>query len=117
MRKHSPYRQATLLQQALSSNKMRIAFLLGAGCPVSIRIPNPQGDLGPLIPDIAGLTSLVKEALLSDEAYKVSYQILLARFDVNASPNIEEILSHLRALLDVVRNGSIDGLDRKAMQL
>ncbi len=35
---HCPYRQSTLLQQALAPDKMRIAFLLGAGCPVSIRI-------------------------------------------------------------------------------
>lgn len=30
---HCPYRQSTLLQQALAPDKMRIAFLLGAGCP------------------------------------------------------------------------------------
>lgn len=38
MQLHCPYRQSILLQQALASNKMRIAFFLGAGCPVSIRI-------------------------------------------------------------------------------
>ena len=33
-----PYRQIEVLQQALASDKSKIAFLLGAGCPVSIRI-------------------------------------------------------------------------------
>lgn len=40
---------------------MRIAFLLGAGCPLSIR-----ENGAPLIPDIAGLTELVKASLLAD---------------------------------------------------
>ena len=37
---YCPYRQSTLLQQALAPGKMRIAFLLGAGCTVSIRMPD-----------------------------------------------------------------------------
>jgi hypothetical protein len=116
MQSHCPYRQSILLQQALASNKMRIAFLLGAGCPVSIRIPEANDQTRPLIPDIAGLTSLVSNTLREDDALKNSYATLLARFDANSRPNIEEILSHLRALLDVVRQGAIDGLNRAALQ-
>ena len=41
---HCPYRQAMLLQKSLASDKMRVAFLLGAGCPVSIRVSDGQNS-------------------------------------------------------------------------
>lgn len=106
---HCPYRQSSLLQQALAPNKMRIAFLLGAGCPMSIRVDAGGGKTFPLIPDIAGLTTLVSTTLATDVELSADYASLLARFG-GAAPNIEEILSHLRALLDVVRDGDINGL-------
>ena len=113
---HCPYRQSSLLQQALAPNKMRIAFLLGAGCPMSVRIDAGDGNTSPLIPDIAGLTTLVSTTLASDAGLSADYASLLARFGVGAAPNIEEILSHLRALLDVVRDGDINGLTQPKLQ-
>lgn len=110
---HCPYRQSTLLLQALAPDKMRIAFLLGAGCPVSIRIPDGETSK-PLIPDIRGLTDMVNEKMSKSEQYKDSYGILLKRFNggMPSNPTIEDILSHLRALHDVVRDGTIDGLNK-----
>ena len=113
---HCPYRQSTLLQQALAPDKMRIAFLLGAGCPVSIRIPSDTESL-PLIPDIRGLTELVNTKMAESSSLKDSYSTILGRLndgDGN-SPTIEDILSHVRSLHDVVRNGSIDGLDQNIL--
>lgn len=112
---HCPYRQSSLLQQALAPNKMRIAFLLGAGCPMSIRVDAGGGNTSPLIPDIAGLTTLVSTTLAADVELGPDYASLLARFG-GAAPNIEEILSHLRALLDVVRDGDINGLTLPKLQ-
>ncbi len=113
---HCPYRQSALLQQALAPDKMRIAFLLGAGCPVSVRIPDGDGTK-PLIPDIRGLTGLVNETLSKSKALKSKYAVLLARFKngAPANPTIEDILSHIRALQDVVRDGNIDGLDKATL--
>ncbi|CAI8840718.1 SIR2 family protein [Pseudomonas marginalis] len=113
---HCPYRQSSLLQQALAPNKMRIAFLLGAGCPMSIRVDAGNGNTAPLIPDIAGLTSLVATTLTADAELSADYTALIGRFGVGASPNIEEILSHLRALIDVVRDGDINGLTKPKLQ-
>jgi hypothetical protein len=112
---HCPYRQSTLLQQALAPDKMRIAFLLGAGCPYSIQISNGAVSK-PLIPDILGLTKMVGEELSKSEK-KDSYSMLLQRFKggTPANPTIEDILSHIRALHDVVRDGNIDGLDKNAL--
>jgi len=113
---HCPYRQSTLLQQALAPDKMRIAFLLGAGCPVSIRVPEGQGTR-PLIPDIRGLTEIVNERLSKSDQFKTFHAVLLQRFSGGepANPTIEDILSHIRALQDVVRDGNIDGLDKLAL--
>lgn len=111
---HCPYRQSTLLQQALAPDKMRIAFLLGAGCPVSIRTPN-GASTEPLIPDIRGLTTLVNQRLAADPKYAKSHAAVLKRFadgDSHGDPTVEDILSHIRTLQDVVRAGSIDGLDK-----
>lgn len=111
---HCPYRQSTLLQQALAPDKMRIAFLLGAGCPVSIRIPD-GASTRPLIPDIRGLTTLVNQKLAASPEHAKSHAAVLKRFgdgDSPGDPTIEDILSHIRTLQDVVRSGSIDGLDK-----
>jgi SIR2-like domain len=113
---HCPYRQSTLLQQALAPDKMRLAFLLGAGCPVSIRVPNGEGTR-PLIPDIRGLTATINGRLSTSEEFKASHGVVMKRFDGGkpAEPTIEDILSHIRALQDVVRDGSIDGLNKAAL--
>jgi SIR2-like domain len=112
---HCPYRQSTLLQQALAPDKMRIAFLLGAGCPVSIRVKSPTGANTPLIPDVAGLTSHINDRLGANAMHKDNYATLLKRLTGPTAPNIEQILSHLRGLHDVVRDGNFDGLDQAAL--
>lgn len=113
---HCPYRQSTLLQQALAPDKMRIAFLLGAGCPVSVRVER-DGEIRPLIPDIRGLTKYVTDSMAASETYKESFAALLGRFagGIPAEPTIEDILSHIRALHDVLRNGSLDGLTKELL--
>ncbi len=110
---HCPYRQSMLLQQSLASDKMRVAFLIGAGCPVAIRIPDGTGTK-PLIPDIQGLTEHVCDSLRTSEEYKTSIDIIIKRLKDNgiAHPNIEDILSHVRALYEVAGNSSIDGLSK-----
>ena len=109
---HCPYRQSTLLQQALAPDKMRIAFLLGAGCPFSIRVADGDGTK-PLIPDIRGLTSVVTEKMNQLEEHRESFQKVLNRLPENST--IEDILSHIRSLNDVVRDGNIDGLTKASL--
>jgi len=113
---HCPYRQATLLQQALAPDKMRVAFFIGAGCPTAIRIPDGNGTR-PLIPDIAGLTARVRESIEKSAAHKESFATLVSRLAKtgNSDPNVEELLSHIRALGEVVAGGSIDALTADAL--
>lgn len=108
---HCPYRYASLLQQALAPDKMRVAFLLGAGCPVAIRISDGQ-NTKPLIPDIAGLTKHISETLQASQKYKTGFNAILKRLKGSSEPTIEDILSHVRALNEVAGNGSIDGLSK-----
>lgn len=112
---HCPYRQATLLQQALTPDKMRISFLLGAGCPVSIRIP--FGDSSkPLIPDIQGLTNLVKTELNESTQYKDNFAIIMGQMlDGTKDPTIEEILSYIRSLHEIVKAAPLLGLNKIAL--
>lgn len=113
---HCPYRQATLLQQALAPDKMRIAFLLGAGCPVSINVEE-AGKNQPLIPDIRRLTAQVRHVLGDSVEHKDKFAAVWKRLSGAGTPDptIEDVLSHIRSLHDVVRDGSIDGLDRDAL--
>lgn len=119
---HCPYRQTKNLQDALTSGKVRVAFLLGAGCPVSIRMKDGifcadsgATDTAPLIPDIAGLTKLVKIKLKGDDKFKISFEAVLTRLGGDAPDSkitIEDILSHIRSLQDVIREGTIDTLNK-----
>ena len=111
---HCPYRQASLLQQALTPDKMRVAFFLGAGCPTAIRVPEGTGTK-PLIPDIDGLTKQVVSSLNANATLKANYAVILQRLSTSgkANPNIEEILSHIRALQEVVGSGNIDSLSQQ----
>lgn len=113
---HCPYQQATLFQQALAPDKMRIAFFLGAGCPVSIRIPENEGTRA-LIPDIAGLTEAVCSSLSSDPKYRTNLEAIILRLREKGatSLNIEAVLSHIRALHEVVGKSGIDGLTEDSL--
>lgn len=94
---------------------MRIAFLLGAGCPVSISTKSASGVVAPLIPAVEGLTKHINDKVAADGALAPGYATLLKRLAGPKPPNIEQILSHLRALRDVVRDGNFDGLNQAAL--
>ncbi len=106
-----PYRQADHLQSALTSDKIRVAFFLGAGCPMSIRIGNGD-ESEPLIPDVDGLTKLVYTALIESKDYRAAFDAVRKRVvdSGNGDPNIEEFLTFVRALKEVAGAAGIDGL-------
>lgn len=106
---HDPERQAGYIRQALTQGRRPLGFLLGAGCPVSIR--DEHGNA--LIPDIAGLTENVRTDLSASDRADV-WAILEAQLAANS--NVEAILSHIRSLrvvagADTVRGLSADDLD------
>lgn len=116
---HCPYRQATLMRQALSPDKMRVAFFLGSGCAVAIQVPGAGGATRPLIPDIKGLTKLVRNALEASASHKSGIAAVIERLAENgkSEPTIEDILSIIRALREVVGKTNHGGLPAGTLDL
>lgn len=98
------------LSQCLAQSKRPLGLLVGAGCPTSISTDDGNGSPTPLIPDIAGLTKQINCSLSSsDEDYLELIQRL--EIDIGHVPNVEEILTHIRALASVVGQGTVHNLD------
>ena len=111
-----PMRQVAYLQQCLSSDKKPLGLFLGAGCPVSVQVEDGKKVL---IPDIAGMTEVVRENLSKNEETKQLLDILDKHFKEDGANDIsvEDMLSHIRALHVVaghakVRELSADNLDK-----
>jgi hypothetical protein len=106
---HSPYRRTTDLLQRLAPNKMRVGFFIGAGCALSVQ----DADGEPLIPEIAGLTKLVKDYLDKDDKLKAVAQIAWDRVVAHTSPTptVEDVLSHIRTLKSLCGKGAKDAID------
>lgn len=108
---HDAFKHTSLLRQALDNPKMPIAFLLGAGCPLSIVINGK-----PLIPDIAGMTKEIV-ARLEASVLKTAFGLVKAQMVASGGtqPNIEEYLGHVRNLGEVAKKVAIGGLDKDTL--
>lgn len=109
----NPCDKINILQQALASDKSRIAFLLGAGCPVSIQVKDDNGKETSLIQDIAGLTSAICKTLTDKNVDKIIDRIPLPE---GKKATIEDILSHVRLLIEVVGGGQVDDFTKKNLE-
>ncbi len=113
---HNPDRYMVDLRQILSQGRKRIGILVGAGAPVSVRVDSggqidPCG--GPLIPDVAGLTSSVIKNL--DAVDKTVVDALIPELGEN--PNIETILTRVRRLSEAIGAAEIHGFNGEAYGL
>lgn len=106
---HCPYRRTTDLLQRLAPNKMRIGFIIGAGCSLSIR----DADGKPLIPDIAALTKQVKDSLDNNAELKTFAQTAWDRVIARGVPipTVEDVLSHIRTLKSLCGKDAKDEID------
>lgn len=102
------------LQESLSLDKHPVAILLGAGCPLAVRIPDPAGGTKPLIPDIRGLTEAIKLKLATDASFKNLSQQFAK--DEQLDFTIEDALSRVRLLARVAGNEGARGLTRTNLQ-
>lgn len=110
---HDPIRQSKYLRQTLSQDKKPVGFFISAGCPLSVNMPEGKW---PLIPDVAGLTKYVmneidKETTLVDDAPRSladTYSLLIAEIKKTGkpTPNIEDILSFLRGMMQVSKGAT-----------
>jgi hypothetical protein len=104
---HDPFRQIGFLQQCFSSNKKPLGLFLGAGCPMSI----PDGA-GPLIPDIAGVTRIVRESLSKCTTCGPLLATIEDQFkqDGRETTTVEDILTQIRSLRTVAGKGEVRGI-------
>lgn len=123
MTQHDLNRQLNFIQQALSQHKRPIGFFIGAGCPLSVRVPATDGDgessTEPLIGDILWLTQQVHTALTSSDTAKPSTwdkvaSLILA--DTGQEGTIETLLSMVRQLVSIVGVGKARGLNATELE-
>lgn len=103
MSDHLAQRHLDYLRQCLRQDKAPIGFFLSAGCGLSVQVSGH-----PLIPDIAGMTKHVV-AKLSESDQEKAFKALCATFSLS-TPNIEELLSRVRALAAVAMTGPVHDL-------
>ena len=109
--RHDPLRQLNYLQQSFSHDKKPLGIFIGAGCPKAIPSSDDKGA-EPLIPDIEGMTVAVREAVTAVSKLSDAFKTLEEHFvqDNREDPNVEDFLSHIRALRSVVGNDLVRGL-------
>ncbi len=106
MQVHDAARYAKGLRLSLAQDKAPLGLLLAAGCAVAVR---PGGT--PLIPDIAAMTTaLTTELSAGDDRASFDKLVACLAEDGVAHPNVENWLSHVRALRLVAGGGAVRGL-------
>ncbi|MDP2311709.1 MAG: SIR2 family protein [Pseudomonadota bacterium] len=95
---------------------MRVGFFLGAGCPVSIRVPAAVGTQ-PLIPNIEGLTDAIRTTMSASLDHSANFASILAQLGDSPTNRrtIEHVLTRIRGILDVVGVGNFAGMDKSAL--
>ncbi len=111
------HKQIGYLQQCLSSDKKPLGLFLGAGCPAAVKIGDEKKS--PLIPDINGITTVVRDKLAECTECGPLLKTVDEHFkkDSRVDTTVEDMLSHIRALRavagkDEVRRLSAANLDK-----
>lgn len=114
---HDPKRAIETIRDQLASHDKPLAFLFGSGTSSAIRVGSPGKDK-PLIPGIAGLTALCIEAVSSlGPEYGEAIKKIAAQSTPSFRPvNIEDILSAVRRMADVVGREELAGLDETELR-
>ena len=88
---HDPDRYMADLRQILSQGRKRIGIFIGAGAPVAIRVDENNHiteDGQPLIPDVAGLTDAVVDAMPREDQERIALELLVSTaWTVALTPN------------------------------
>lgn len=110
-----PKKQIQYLQQCLSTDKKPLGFFLGAGCPMAIRV-GTEGR-SPLIPDIAGITRIVRDDLAKCKECGPLLRIMEEHFkkDERTDTTVEDMLTHIRALRAVAGKDEVRGLSAEML--
>lgn len=108
---HNPDQYMFDFRQIITNGRKKIGLLVGAGAPVSINVGD-KSNYKPLIPNIEGLTSQVRESLQGKESD--AYNSLEQQCSIS---NIEFILSRIRGLSEVIGASEIYGLNGEGYKI
>ena len=111
---HSPAAIVDDLREILVVDKLPIGFLLGAGCPYSIKATDQ--DDAPFIPDAEGLTKAVVKESSGDLAESFQRLQTMLLNDGQENPTIEHMLTRVRAMEAVVGNDEVRGFSAQNLQ-
>lgn len=107
---HNPDQYMFDFKHIISHGRKKIGMLIGAGAPVSVNVGTAD-SYAPLIPNVAGLTVLVRAGLESE--FKCAFEEVEKQIQ---NSNIELTLSRIRALAEVIGESKICGLDAVGFQ-
>ncbi len=110
---HDPVRHADSLSQVYAQDKRPLGIFITAGCPYAVKA---VGTGAPLLPDIAGLTIAVGASLSGAEADTFALALRTLHEDGVAAPNIEDILTFVRSLYQVVGGGAARGFSKPQLE-
>jgi len=102
---HNPDQYMYDFKHILTHGRKKIGVLIGAGAPVSINVGSAE-TWKSLIPDISGLTELVKSDLTTNEL--TVYEAIESQLD---NSNLELVLSRIRTLAEVIGTSKINNYD------
>ena len=108
---HDLQHQVGLVREALRSEKRRLGFFLGAGCPLGIYDKDEVKSVKH-IPDVAELTSSIENKLASEKALLDCWQKLTSacKSDKCKVPNVEHVLTQLRTICALKGASTVDGM-------
>jgi len=115
---HDVGHQIHLIREALQSEKRRLGFFFGAGCPLGI-YDNDGKNSSNHIPDVAGLTTAVGTGLDGEAKFKGFWSKLTAACtsDKVRTPNVEHILTQLRTICSLKGTAPVDGMTAAELHL
>lgn len=107
---HNPDRFMIDLRQILSQGRKRIGLLIGAGAPTALKVNDKNelhADGEPIIPDATGLTSVVLDALPTED----KEVLRKATEGLGEAQNVELILTKIRKLQLAIGGETVFGLN------
>jgi len=119
---HDLQHQVRLVREALRSEKRRLGFFLGAGCPLGIYDKDEVRSIEH-IPDVAGLTAAIERRLdvdskCTDEKGRLAKELLDCWVKLTTAcktekcqvPNVEHVLTQLRTICALKGASTVDGM-------
>ena len=114
--------QVALLRDVLQSEKRRIGFFFGAGCPLGIYDEANRASVKH-IPDVAGLTEQIAAKLAEDGSLLGQWDSLIRMCDKSnvtvgggIKINVEHILTEIRTICSLSGVQSVGTLDPKLLR-